>query len=47
MMIGKSIFDALEEMVIETASICPDRNGRRMAEAVRDATHIFLRNLND
>lgn len=41
-----NFFDALEEMVIEGALDAP-KNCRRGAEAVRDATQVFLRQMNN
>lgn len=40
-----NFFDALEEMVIQGALDAP-KECRRGAEAVRDATHVFLRQMN-
>lgn len=41
-----NFFDMLEEMVIQAALDAP-KDARRQAEAVRDVTHVFLRQMND
>ncbi len=42
----RNFFDTLEELVIEGASVAPPES-RRRAEAVRDVTHVFLKQMND
>ncbi len=42
----KNFFDMLEELVITGALEAP-REVKRQAEAVRDVTHVFLKQMND